>query len=119
LKFKVGQRINKGRVGQRINKGREMEIAAGKYLKVTLDKKEALCLYYRLTSYFREQDPIGFGRLMDSNDGTLKDHELMRRILEIMTRQHPEPLDKILLTLSKGAGSRLLLPHHLDTEERL
>jgi hypothetical protein len=60
-----------------------METAAYDYLRVSLQKKEALLLYYRLTAFLREHDPNAFRRFMDFRDGSLRDEALMGFVLGI------------------------------------
>jgi hypothetical protein len=73
-----------------------MEKAAYKYLHVALNKRDALGLYYQLTTYIRENDPSSFGRLMELNDGTLQDHTLMTFVLDCMLEQHPKVLQQAI-----------------------
>lgn len=73
-----------------------MEKAAYKYLNVALNKKDALVLYYQLTTYIRENDPSSFGRLMELNDGKLKDYTLMKFVLNCMLEQHPKVLKQAI-----------------------
>lgn len=73
-----------------------MEKAAYKYLNVALNKKDALGLYYQLRTYIRENDPSSFGRLMELNDGKLKDYTLMKFVLNCMLEQHPKVLKQAI-----------------------
>lgn len=73
-----------------------METATFNYLNVTLGKREALNFYYRLTSFIREHDAIGFSRYMAFRDGTLKDDALMHFVLEIMVTRHQAMLTQMM-----------------------
>ncbi|MFD3001979.1 hypothetical protein ACFS7Z_16525 [Pontibacter toksunensis] len=69
-----------------------METATFNYLHVTLGKREALNLYYRLTGFIREHDTIGFSRFMAFRDSSLKDDALMEFVLDIMVTRHQDML---------------------------
>jgi len=73
-----------------------METAAYDYLSLTLGKREALVLYYRLTAFIREHDAAGFARFMAFRDGTLKDHALMGFVLGLMMDRHRGVLEQFL-----------------------
>ena len=82
-----------------------METAAYDYLKLTLGKKEALALYYRLTAFIREHDAAGFARFMAFRDGTLKDHALMGFVLRLMMERHRAALAQLMPCGMKEAPS--------------
>ena len=80
-----------------------MEKAAYKYLNVALNKKDALVLYYQLTTYIRENDPACFSRLMEQNDGKLEDNTLMQLVLDCMQKQHPQVLKQAIEPYTEAA----------------
>lgn len=80
-----------------------METATFNYLNVTLGKREALNLYYRLTSFIREHDAVGFSRFMAFRDGTLKDDALMNFVLDIMVTRHQAKLTELMPATGKEA----------------
>lgn len=73
-----------------------METATYEYLNLTLEKKEALALYYRLTGFIREQDTTGFSKFMAFRDGTLKDDALMGFVLQLMLTRHRDMLAQLV-----------------------
>jgi hypothetical protein len=82
-----------------------METAAYKYLRVELQKKEALALYYRLTAFLQEHDAAGFARFMAfKGGGALKDHALMGFVLRLMAERHQAALAQFV-PAAKGAGT--------------
>lgn len=80
-----------------------METATYDYLKVTLGKREALTLYYRLTGYIREHDATSFSSFMAFRDSTLNDHTLMEFVLHIMVTRHQAMLTQLMPAATEEA----------------